>query len=169
MATEEETEESEEFDDDEILDEEFDDDDILDEDIELEDDVDLDEIEVVEEAAPKRKRGSDDDLVEMDYEQAIKANPKRAKALKKRASLIETLLDEVKLDSEEGIQEAWELLNEKVETKIRKPYSLKEQYEENMVIEHPTFGVGFVNQILSETKIEIIFKDGVKRLVHNKG
>jgi len=167
MAKDEETEEEvdDEFDD------EFDDEDIDldDEDIEL-DDEDLEiEVEEAEEEAPRGKRVSDDDLVEMSYKETIHANPKRAKALKKRASLIETVLDDAKLDSEEGVKEAWESLNQEVDTKIRKPYSIKEEYSENQVIEHPSFGVGFVNQVLSETKVEVIFEEGVKRLVCNKG
>ena len=165
MAKDDETPESEELDEEFDEDVELDDDDILDEEIELEDDVELEDLE--EEEGPPRKTASDDDLVEMNYEQAIRANPKRAKALKKRSSLIETLLGKAKLDSEDGIETAWETLNEDVDTKIRKPYSITEKFEENMVVEHPTFGVGFVNQILSETKIEVFFEDGLKRLVHN--
>lgn len=159
--TDEEIEEAEDLDDD------FDEED-LDDDIDL-DDIELEDLaEEEEEERPKRSKPSDDDLVEMDYEQALRANPKRAKAVKKRASLIETLLGEATLDSEDGIEAAWETLSKEVDTKIRKKYAIDAEFDTNQVIEHDTFGVGFVNQMLSETKVEVIFKDGIKRLVCNR-
>jgi hypothetical protein len=46
-------------------------------------------------------------------------------------------------------------------------YRLGGSYAEGTVISHPTFGVGIVKRILSETKIEALFKKGKKHLVQN--
>jgi hypothetical protein len=49
------------------------------------------------------------------------------------------------------------------------PYSPKERYTEGQVVEHPRFGVGYVSELLSDTKMEAIFADGRRILVHNRG
>lgn len=46
-------------------------------------------------------------------------------------------------------------------------YSLKETYKVNDVINHPTFGVGFVEKILSDKGMLVLFNDSVKMLAMN--
>jgi hypothetical protein len=48
-------------------------------------------------------------------------------------------------------------------------YSPKTRYELDQVIEHPTFGVGWVSAVRDATKIEVTFRTDVKVLVHGKG
>jgi hypothetical protein len=47
-------------------------------------------------------------------------------------------------------------------------YSSKETYNLDQVIEHPTFGLGFVSAIRDATKVEVTFRSEVKVLVHGK-
>jgi len=35
------------------------------------------------------------------------------------------------------------------------------------LIEHKSFGAGIVNQLLGPTKVEVLFEDGLKKLVCN--
>ncbi len=47
-------------------------------------------------------------------------------------------------------------------------YSPKERFAEDEVIEHPTFGLGLV-QAVREDKIDAVFKQGPKTLIHKLG
>ena len=61
----------------------------------------------------------------------------------------------------------WE--EEMAEKKLVEPvdYRLGGSYAEGTVISHPLFGVGIVKKIISDTKIESLFKAGRKYLVQN--
>jgi hypothetical protein len=52
--------------------------------------------------------------------------------------------------------------------KHAKPYEFREHYHENVIVTHPKFGNGFVSEILSDSKVEVTFKDGRRVLVHNR-
>lgn len=47
-------------------------------------------------------------------------------------------------------------------------YKIKESYKADQVINHPNFGFGLVVLILDRTKIDVLFKDGTKRLIQNR-
>lgn len=49
-----------------------------------------------------------------------------------------------------------------------KPYEFRERYRENAMVNHPKFGVGFVSEVVSDSKVEITFKDARRILVHNR-
>jgi hypothetical protein len=49
-----------------------------------------------------------------------------------------------------------------------KPYSPKEKYNSGDVVEHPTFGLGVTMVLKEGAKIEVLFKDGPKLLVHGR-
>ena len=48
-------------------------------------------------------------------------------------------------------------------------YSPRSTYQVDQVIEHPTFGLGWVSAIRDATKVEVTFRSDVKVLVHGKG
>ena len=52
--------------------------------------------------------------------------------------------------------------------KNAKPYEFREHYHENVIVTHPKFGRGFVSEIMSDSKVEITFKDSRRVLVHNR-
>lgn len=171
MASEDIDEPEEGFDD---FEEDFDDDADLDADVD--DDVEIDDDDDDEEGGGGggggSSKGSRDDfaaeLTEKTYEQAVRANPKRLAMVQKRASIIEGILDRSELGTPDGIKKAWELLNKEINTSVHKPYSVSEKFHENEVVSHPLFGIGFVSQILSPTKVEIVFEGGIKRLACNR-
>ena len=52
--------------------------------------------------------------------------------------------------------------------KNAKPYEFREHYHENIIVTHPKFGKGFISEILSDSKVEVTFKDARRVLVHNR-
>jgi hypothetical protein len=51
---------------------------------------------------------------------------------------------------------------------IAKPYSISASFFVGDVIDHSNFGKGIVQTIVSKEKIEVVFQDNTKTLVHNK-
>jgi hypothetical protein len=47
-------------------------------------------------------------------------------------------------------------------------YAPNVRFEEEQVVDHKLFGIGIVTRALSDQKIEVVFKDGVKVLVHDR-
>jgi hypothetical protein len=50
-----------------------------------------------------------------------------------------------------------------------RPYSPKRTYAVDDVVDHPTFGRGFVSAVRDGGKIEVTFRSDVKLLVHARG
>jgi hypothetical protein len=51
---------------------------------------------------------------------------------------------------------------------VPRNYSPKDRYEEGDVLEHPTFGRGVATAVKDATKIEVLFENGSKTLVHGR-
>lgn len=47
-------------------------------------------------------------------------------------------------------------------------YSIRGHYKQGDVISHPNFGDGIVERLIDSNKIEVLFKDEYKTLLHNK-
>ena len=47
-----------------------------------------------------------------------------------------------------------------------RPYTPQERFAANDLLTHPTFGLGIVTTLKERTKIEVVFRDGVKTLLH---
>ena len=65
-------------------------------------------------------------------------------------------------------KQSWEEFFAKHSDKNAKPYEFRERYNENMIVTHPKFGKGFVSEVVSDSKVEITFKDSRRVLVHNR-
>jgi hypothetical protein len=52
------------------------------------------------------------------------------------------------------------------DTEVMK-YRMSERYGKGDVIDHDTFGLGFVEKIISENRLDILFEDGVRRMAMN--
>lgn len=61
----------------------------------------------------------------------------------------------------------YELRNQKQAQTEATAFNIKMQYKENQKISHPKFGIGFVQKVYQD-KIEVIFPDELKSLVHNR-
>jgi chemotaxis protein histidine kinase CheA len=62
----------------------------------------------------------------------------------------------------------WEEFFAKKSQNDAKPYEFRERYRENLIVRHPKFGVGFVSEVVSDSKVEISFQDARRILVHNR-
>ena len=62
----------------------------------------------------------------------------------------------------------WDEFFHKHGEKGGKPYEFRELYHDNAIVTHPKFGRGFVSEVLSDSKVEITFKDSRRVLVHNR-
>ncbi len=49
-----------------------------------------------------------------------------------------------------------------------KKYSIKGNFKANQMIEHATFGIGFISSVINRSKVEVIFENGTKRMVQNR-
>jgi hypothetical protein len=63
---------------------------------------------------------------------------------------------------------SWEEFFAKHSDKNAKPYEFRERYTDNAIVTHPKFGKGFVTEVVSDSKVEITFKDSRRVLVHNR-
>jgi hypothetical protein len=49
-----------------------------------------------------------------------------------------------------------------------RPYSVRDTYEEGDVVLHPKFDVGFVSELLPDNKVEILFRDQPRTMLHGQ-
>jgi len=64
---------------------------------------------------------------------------------------------------------ASELWEQKMSTKAKEdilPYKTSESFKKGEVVQHPTFGVGIVEEVRSSNKVAVFFRDGEKLLAH---
>ncbi len=64
-------------------------------------------------------------------------------------------------------QSEYEHLVNKNEAAKAVSYSIKGNFEANQKLQHPKFGIGFIRAVQSD-KIEVVFADEVKSLIHNR-
>ena len=154
--------------------EEFEDDEIelSDDDVELED-VEPETYDVDDDDDDSGFKPStiDDGLLEAVSENALKANPKRMTAAqrKQNKSLVEGIIDKTYFESPESAVKAFEKLREETDINAAKPYSIDVELTENDTVNHPKFGLGFVLELVSPTKVEILFEEGnILKLVCNQ-
>lgn len=67
-------------------------------------------------------------------------------------------------------EEVWTsaLSDAKNKQQSQKSYSISENFAVGDVIDHASFGKGVVQSLMSGDKIEVIFQEQIKTLVHNK-
>ena len=62
----------------------------------------------------------------------------------------------------------YEKLLDGKDTSKAKPYSPKGSYETGDVLKHASFGVGVTTIVKSGNKIEVVFQDSIKTLIHER-
>ena len=63
--------------------------------------------------------------------------------------------------------EVWASLKDQVDLESAESYSMRGSFSVNTAIQHPKFGLGVITSVLSN-KIEVVFEEGPKSLVHNR-
>jgi hypothetical protein len=64
--------------------------------------------------------------------------------------------------------EEYQSLRDKHSAQKATSYNMKLKFNVDQIVEHPKFGVGFV-RVTFVDKIEVLFEDEVRNLVHNRG
>jgi hypothetical protein len=64
-------------------------------------------------------------------------------------------------------KDQWELFLQNHGSAPEVEYNTKKKFEPNSVVKHPKFGRGFVKEVMTD-KIEVLFEDEVKLLMHNR-
>ena len=62
---------------------------------------------------------------------------------------------------------SWDDLIKTVNEEDAVTYTIDGAYDDGMVLDHKTFGIGVIKSVLSETKMEVVFQGGMKILVQN--
>lgn len=65
------------------------------------------------------------------------------------------------------IEELWTQAMNKT-NRHSKEYTIKGNFEQGDLIAHPTFGPGIVEKVFDSNKIEVLFRDDFRTLIHNK-
>ncbi|AUN99469.1 hypothetical protein DOM21_03535 [Bacteriovorax stolpii] len=69
--------------------------------------------------------------------------------------------------SSESVTDLWTKAMNKT-TSQGKEYSTRDSFQMGDVINHPTFGQGVVEKLIDNNKIEVLFKDDYRTLMHKK-
>ena len=62
----------------------------------------------------------------------------------------------------------WSVAMKELDTDSPRRYTPREGYGEGEVISHGSFGVGYIAELVGDTKLEAIFSDGPRILVHDR-
>lgn len=66
------------------------------------------------------------------------------------------------------VEEAWMKLMHESKGKPSKSYHFKNKYDQGDVISHQNYGDGVVEKVLYPNKIQVVFQNDVKTLIHAK-
>jgi len=93
-------------------------------------------------------------------------DPSAAKA----KTSVEKIVKRAKSSSRKVSESVGELWNKAMSKSTNAPqdYSMKASFQLGDVIAHPTFGNGIVEKLIDNNKIEILFQDDYRTLMHKK-
>ena len=119
--------------------------------------------------------GSDEPLIDGDgdefegAEEGDEDSPVKAPVAKRRVGVLRNIpmiegVAKAKLDKPEFFTK----LSAKFPDAKPKKYELRASFLKHELVDHSKFGMGFVVEVLSPNKVEVIFKDGLRKLVQNR-
>jgi hypothetical protein len=123
--------------------------------------------------------GSDEPLIDGDgdefegAEEGDEDSPVKAPAAKRRVGVLRNIpmiegVPKAKLDKPEFAKEVFTKLSAKFPDAKPKKYELRASFLKHELVDHSKFGMGFVVEVLSPNKVEVIFKDGLRKLVQTR-
>lgn len=145
------------------------DDEVFDEDVEEEENDDLDEPGDDDLSGDDTFLSDDDDDDDDDDSSVIDSSPPVRG--RRRATLRQSTVAGVpraKLEKADVAKEIWEQLREKGQDVETIDYSIRAQLPLGAAVNHKTFGLGFVVDLAGPTKADVLFEQGLKKLVHNR-
>lgn len=89
---------------------------------------------------------------------------------KKKKTSVERVIKAKRAGGRKSTETVGELWNKAINkmTGSSKEYSMKSSFQMGDVIEHPTFGQGVVEKLIDDNKIEVLFQDDYRTLMHRK-
>lgn len=89
---------------------------------------------------------------------------------KKKKTSVERVIKAKRTGGRKSTETVGELWNKAINkmTGSSKEYSMKSSFQMGDVIEHPTFGQGVVEKLIDDNKIEVLFQDDYRTLMHRK-
>ena len=79
--------------------------------------------------------------------------------------VVQSLLSDEDLSTPENLRAAWQRLTEGAEGEA---YAIRIRPQVGDIVRHSKFGIGIVTQLSDATKAEMLFEDGLRRLVCGK-
>ncbi|MCB9520318.1 MAG: hypothetical protein H6698_01165 [Myxococcales bacterium] len=73
-----------------------------------------------------------------------------------------------KLDDPKIAAEVWKKLHDQHKDEPTRPYAITERFASDELLQHKTFGLGFVIAVPADSKIEVLFESGVRKLVQGR-
>jgi transcription elongation factor Elf1 len=98
-------------------------------------------------------------------------NYHRSQLLKLRSvrdEIVQAKRRKVEESESKGLEKMYEEQMIGRDPKLAKPFSIKDKYYLEDLVNHPIFGAGLVTRIKEDGKIEVLFKSGLRLLVHNR-
>lgn len=92
-------------------------------------------------------------------EKPVKESAAPKTTLKKPAGLRKSKVDPLAVERAE-----WERLQPDMDPEKAIPYEINKSYRVKNLLLHPVFGLGIVQLVLQPNKMDVLFRDGVKRL-----
>lgn len=88
----------------------------------------------------------------------------------KTKTSVDKIVKRAKSGGKKVTESVGELWNKAMSKSTNKPqdYSMKASFQLGDVIAHPTFGNGVVEKLIDNNKIEILFQDDYRTLMHKK-
>ena len=97
-----------------------------------------------------------------------KPRTKSSEIAKERTRRVGTKADEESRQAEAAETQRWLLRQQDLrENAAIADYRMTNRYQRGDVINHPSFGIGFVEKILEEQRMDVLFKGNLKRMVMN--
>lgn len=116
--------------------------------------------------------GADEGYLEGDDDEEEAGEPAAAPRPRRRVSTRQATIGGVprsKLEKPEHAAKAWAELSTKIGgDDVPAPYSIRGSYAKDTRVDHPKFGIGFVIEVSGPTKVDVLFEDGLRKLVQNR-
>ena len=135
-------------------------------------DVSLDDAEGPGPASLEAEEVDDEDLGDEDPDGGepvadVAKPPPRKRSSSKGSGPLQGVT-RAKLDDPKVAKEVWAKLQEQLGDSEGRPYAISEVFAPDDIVEHKTFGQGFVIATPGGDKVDVLFADQVRRLVQGR-
>ena len=136
------------------------------EELEESDDFEGDEVDVATFDIESDDIGDSDDD---DYDDSVSRSrtPVKRRTVTRAVPMVEGV-PKSKLDQADIAKTVWDRMSERAEGLDVVTYAISGSYQVGQVVDHKKFGRGFVIEVIPPQKVEILFEDGLRKLVYGR-